>query len=106
MRLCVRLQVVQNVLPLLRGSRAHAPHGPLRVGASGGGSPSSSPVGGSQGSVHTPLVSEHAASVVAVLAQNPDMHFHVVGVGAVPALVPLLSAGKALYMLVAPRCSI
>ncbi|KAG2423536.1 hypothetical protein HXX76_015283 [Chlamydomonas incerta] len=90
------LGVVQAVLPLLRGS--HAPRGAHGVGADGGGGGGGGG-GGSLpsspgGSVHTPLVSEHAASVVAVLAQNPDMHFHVVGVGAVPSLVPLLSAGS------------
>ncbi|KAG2431334.1 hypothetical protein HYH02_013324 [Chlamydomonas schloesseri] len=91
------LGVVQSVLPLLRGSRSPAPSGPFGLGAGGGSGGSSSPTsspGASQVTIHTPLVSEHAASVVAVLAQNPDMHFHVVGVGAVPALVPLLSAGS------------
>lgn len=39
------------------------------------------------------MVSEHAASVVAVLAQNPDLHFHIVGCGAVPAMMPLLFSG-------------
>ncbi len=41
----------------------------------------------------SPMVSEHAASVVAVLAQNPDLHFNIVGCGAVPAMVPLLFSG-------------
>lgn len=40
-------------------------------------------------------IAEHAASVLSLLAQNPDTHFHMVGCGAVPALVPYLASGEA-----------
>lgn len=40
-------------------------------------------------------IAEHAASVLSLLAQNPDTHFHMVGCGAVPALMPYLAAGEA-----------
>ncbi|GFR53251.1 hypothetical protein Agub_g16028, partial [Astrephomene gubernaculifera] len=68
------LGVVEAVLPLLRWPPA-APH------------PAHHAPGGDPG------VGEHAASVLAVLAHNPDMHFHMVSCGVVPALLPLLANG-------------
>lgn len=41
-----------------------------------------------------PAVVEHAASVLAVMAQNPDTHFGLVGSGAVPLVVQMLGRGE------------
>ena len=38
-------------------------------------------------------VMKHAASALSVLAQNPDLHYKLVGMGAVPAMVRLLGTG-------------
>ena len=46
---------------------------------------------------------EHAASVIAVLAQNPDNHFGLVGQGLVPVLVQLLSLGVYCKLMISPK---